>query len=161
MTPSPMVIDLHGYSMPIARAAVRSALYMLQKEAVTEGALLESNDRIEDIHSDVEDSSSSSSGSGSSSSRIAANTPATSTTTPTSATVSTSVSVSAAASVSASVSASTSASVSVSADSKAPSRGMGTLIFPDSPPKKDPTPVSSSNRVTPRGRRSLVVITGM
>ena len=159
MTPSPMVIDLHGYSMPIARAAVRSALYMLQKEAITEGALLESNDRIEDIHSDVEDSSSSGSGSGSS--RIAANTPATSTTTPTSATVSTSVSVSAAASVSASVSASTSASVSVSADSKAPSRGMGTLIFPDSPPKKDPTPVSSSNRVTPRGRRSLVVITGM
>ena len=128
-----MVIDLHGYSMPIARAAVRSALYMLQKEAVSEGALLESSDRIEDIDSDVEDSSSSGSGSGSS--RIVVNTPATS--------------------------ASASASASVIADSKVPSKGMGTLIFPDSPPKKDPAPVSSSNRLTPRGRRSLVIITGM
>lgn len=132
-----MVIDLHGYSMPIARAAVRSALYMLQKEAVSEGALLESSDRIEDIDSDVEDSSSSGSGSGSGSgsSRIVVNTPATS--------------------------ASASASASVIADSKVPSKGMGTLIFPDSPPKKDPAPVSSSNRLTPRGRRSLVIITGM
>jgi hypothetical protein len=157
VTPSPMVIDLHGYSMPIARAAVRSALYMLQKEAVSEGALLESSDRIEDIDSDIEDSSSSSSGSGSSSSRIVANTPATSTTTPTSASASTSATIT----VSASASVSTTASISASADSKAPSKGMGTLIFPDSPPKKDPAPVSSSNRVTPRGRRSLVIITGV
>lgn len=28
-----MMIDLHGYSIPIARAAVRSALYMLKSEA--------------------------------------------------------------------------------------------------------------------------------
>ena len=31
--PLPMIIDLHGYTMPIARAAVRSALYMLRDEA--------------------------------------------------------------------------------------------------------------------------------
>jgi hypothetical protein len=31
-----MMIDLHGYSMPIARAAVRAALDMLRAEAVAD-----------------------------------------------------------------------------------------------------------------------------
>ena len=35
----PMVIDLHGYSMPLARASVRSALDMLKKEAAIDKEL--------------------------------------------------------------------------------------------------------------------------
>jgi hypothetical protein len=35
-SPAPMIIDLHGYSIPIAKGAVRSALNILKREAALE-----------------------------------------------------------------------------------------------------------------------------
>ena len=117
-----MVIDLHGYSMPIARAAVRSALHMLREEAVSQGTSLESKYPIDNTDLSVAETQVAQSDSN----RPAVNIPA-----------------------------------AASANSKQQSKKMGTLIFPESPPKKEPSTASSSARLVLRGRRSLVIITGV